>query len=124
MLRYNKNGKFNIPFGKYKTINYSDLKNNAYEMLLSRTEILNKGFEYIFENYNDETNFMFLDPPYDSEFTDYGYCQFGKEEQLKLIHSAYNEFLSWTKCDTLVLNVDDENLERELKFILNWISDV
>ena len=27
---------------------------------------------------------MFLDPPYDSEFTDYGYCQFGKEEQHKL----------------------------------------
>lgn len=23
---------------------------------------------------------MFLDPPYDSEFTDYGYCSFGKEE--------------------------------------------
>jgi DNA adenine methylase len=84
MLRYNKNGKFNIPFGKYKTINYNDLTNKSYETLLSRTEILNKGFEYIFEMYNDENNFMFLDPPYDSEFTDYGYCQFGKEEQKKL----------------------------------------
>ena len=84
MLRYNKNGKFNIPFGRYKTINYNDLTNKSYEDLLSRTEILNKGFEYIFENYNDENNFMFLDPPYDSEFTDYGYCQFGKEEQKKL----------------------------------------
>ena len=84
MLRYNKNGKFNIPFGKYKTINYSDLKNKSYEDLLNRTEILNKGFEHIFENYNDEHNFMFLDPPYDSEFTDYGYCKFGKEEQKKL----------------------------------------
>lgn len=84
MLRYNKNGKFNIPFGRYKTINYSELLNKDYETLLSRTEILNKGFEYIFENYNDENNFMFLDPPYDSEFTDYGYCQFGKKEQEKL----------------------------------------
>lgn len=27
---------------------------------------------------------MFLDPPYDSIFTDYGYCQFGKEEHKKL----------------------------------------
>jgi DNA adenine methylase len=27
---------------------------------------------------------MFLDPPYDSEFTDYGYCQFGKEDQKRL----------------------------------------
>lgn len=84
MLRYNKYGKFNIPFGKYKTINYKELKNKDYEILLNRTQILNKGFEYIFENYNSESNFMFLDPPYDSEFTDYGYCQFGKEEQQKL----------------------------------------
>lgn len=84
MLRYNKNGKFNIPFGRYKTINYNEIINKDYELLLGRTEILNKGFDYIFENYNDENNFMFLDPPYDSEFTDYGYCQFGKEEQQKL----------------------------------------
>ena len=84
MLRYNKNGKFNIPFGKYKTINYDDLTNGNYEELLRRTEILNKDFTYIFENYNDENNFMFIDPPYDSEFTDYGYCEFGKNEHLKL----------------------------------------
>ena len=84
MLRYNKNGKFNIPFGRYKTINYNDLKNKDYELLLNKTQILNKDFNYIFENYNDENNFMFLDPPYDSEFTDYGYCQFGKKEQEEL----------------------------------------
>ena len=84
MLRYNRNGKFNIPFGKYKTINYSELKNKDYQDLLSKTEVINQSFEYIFENYDDNDNFMFLDPPYDSEFTDYGYCQFGKEEQLKL----------------------------------------
>lgn len=84
MLRYNKNGKFNIPFGRYKTINYKDLKNKDYELLLNKTQILNKDFNYIFENYNDENNFMFLDPPYDSEFTDYGYCQFGKKEQEEL----------------------------------------
>ena len=81
MMRYNKKGKFNIPFGKYKTINYNDLKNKKYEELLKRTEIFNKSFEYVFEKYNDKKNFMFLDPPYDSEFTDYGYCKFGKEEQ-------------------------------------------
>lgn len=84
MLRYNKNGKFNIPFGKYKTINFNELLNKEYEILLKRTEILNTDFEYIFENYNSNDNFMFLDPPYDSEFTDYGYCKFGKEEHEKL----------------------------------------
>lgn len=84
MLRYNKSGKFNIPYGRYKTINYEQLVNPEYEILLKKAVILKESFEYIFENYNDENNFMFLDPPYDSEFTDYGYCQFGKEEQKKL----------------------------------------
>jgi DNA adenine methylase len=84
MLRYNKQGKFNIPFGRYKTYKYENLKNTNYEELLKRTEIFNKSFEHIFSDYNDSNNFMFLDPPYDSEFTDYGYCQFGKDEQNKL----------------------------------------
>lgn len=84
MLRYNRDKKFNIPFGRYKTINYTELLNKDYETLLNRTEIYNEKFEVIFEKFNDETNFMFLDPPYDSEFTDYGYCSFGKEEQRKL----------------------------------------
>jgi DNA adenine methylase len=84
MLRYNKQGKFNIPFGRYDKINYSELLNPAYHQLLGATEIFKTRFEYIFENYNNPENFMFLDPPYDSEFTDYGYCQFGKEDQKRL----------------------------------------
>ena len=84
MLRYNKNGKFNIPYGRYKTYNYENIKNENYEKLLKRTDIFNTGFEYIFENYNHPDNFMFLDPPYDSEFTDYGYCTFGKKHHIKL----------------------------------------
>lgn len=84
MLRYNSKGEFNIPFGRYKTCNYEDLKDARYYQLLSRCDIYNEDFEYIFENYNSRDNFMFLDPPYDSEFTDYGYCAFGKEEHKKL----------------------------------------
>lgn len=84
MLRYNKSGKFNIPFGRYKTYNYTDLQNQHYYNLLKNTEILCTDFSYIFENYNNSKNFMYLDPPYDSEFTDYGYCKFGKDEHIKL----------------------------------------
>ena len=80
MLRYNKSGKFNIPYGKYKTMNFEDLRNPKYTELLSRTTVLHAGFERIFAEYNSPANFMFLDPPYDSEFTDYGYCQFGRPE--------------------------------------------
>ncbi len=79
MSRYNKKGKFNIPFGKYKNINYSSLLNPEYKDVLSNTEIYKESFEWVFENFNDEKNFMFLDPPYDSPFTDYGYCKFDRE---------------------------------------------
>jgi DNA adenine methylase len=98
MLRYNKKGKFNIPFGKYKTINYSALKNKKYENILQGTEVLCKSFEYIFENYNDPKNFMFLDPPYDSVFTEYGYCSFGKEDHIKL-----NTLFKQTKIKCLMI---------------------
>lgn len=86
MSRYNKSGKFNIPFGRYKTLNYEDLKNPEYENLLKHTEILLADFTTIFTNptYNTKKNFMFLDPPYDSEFTDYGYCKFGQPEHTTL----------------------------------------
>lgn len=90
MLRYNSNGEFNIPFGRYKTYTYEEVKNVEYERLLGRTEIFNNSFEYVFDNYNSEDNFMFLDPPYDSEFTDYGYCKFGKDEQQKLAECFKN----------------------------------
>ena len=90
MLRYNKDGKFNIPFGRYKTCNFEDLKNIEYENLLKNTEVFNQSFEYIFDNYDNPNHFMFLDPPYDSEFTDYGYCSFGKEEQIKLANKFKN----------------------------------
>jgi len=80
MLRYNKSGKFNIPFGRYKTLNYTDLEDPRYTALLGQADIRLDTFETIFREYNDPANFMFLDPPYDSEFTDYGYCQFGRAE--------------------------------------------
>lgn len=84
MLRYNKQGKFNIPYGKYKTINFEELRNPAYEELMKKTEIHKQSYQYIFEHYDDPNNFMFLDPPYDSEFTDYGYCVFDKEAHKEL----------------------------------------
>lgn len=84
MLRYNSHGKFNIPFGRYKTYNYEILKNQEYEKLMETTTVGCHDYSYVFENYNSSDNFMFLDPPYDSEFTDYGYCKFGRDEQKKL----------------------------------------
>jgi DNA adenine methylase len=84
MLRYNSTGKFNIPYGKYDTINIKDLKNTWYEKLLKKTDIRLGSFEDVFEEFNDKRNFVFLDPPYDSTFTDYGYCSFTRDHHIKL----------------------------------------
>ena len=84
MLRYNKSGKFNIPFGRYKTFNFEELKDEKYSDVFKNTEILNESFESVFEKCDNPKDFIFLDPPYDSQFTDYGYCVFGKEEHRRL----------------------------------------
>lgn len=84
MMRYNKSGKFNIPYGRYKTMNYDELLNPIYTNTLKNSDITCNSFEYLFDKYNSNEHFMFLDPPYDSTFTDYGYCSFGKPEHIKL----------------------------------------
>jgi DNA adenine methylase len=84
MLRYNKSGKFNIPFGRYKKPSFDDILELGYHQLLQRTTILNLDFEEVFRNYNSSENFCFIDQPYDSVFTDYGYCSFDKSDQERL----------------------------------------
>lgn len=84
MLRYNSSGKFNIPWGRYKSINFDDIINDNYKGLLENTEVLNGDFSLVFDKYNDEKNFCFIDQPYDSVFTDYGYCEFKRDDQERL----------------------------------------
>ena len=43
-----------------------------------------------------------------------------KEERLQQLDNAYVDFSRWTKCRTLLLNVDDEDLDREIEEILEW----
>lgn len=80
MLRYNKNGRFNIPFGHYKKINYSCLLDDSYFRLLQSTTIFNLSFDEIFKLYNSSKNFLFIDPPYNSVFNNYNGDAFGKAE--------------------------------------------
>ena len=103
MLRYNSKGKFNIPWGRYKNVNFDDLRNEAYTELLMRTKVVLTSFEDIFEQYNSEENFIFLDPPYDSKFTDYGYCKFGVDYQIKLSEVFKN---SKSKCLMIIGRTD------------------
>lgn len=42
-------------------------------------------------------------------------------ELLNKLHAAYEDFTGWTKCRLLRLNVDDENLDREVTEVLGFM---
>ena len=44
-------------------------------------------------------------------------------EVLENVHSAYLRFMEWTECDTFLLNVDDDNLTRELREVHNFLGE-
>ena len=45
-----------------------------------------------------------------------------KEEILKKLDAAYHEFACWTSCSVYNLNVDDEDLNREVAEVVKYIS--
>ncbi len=91
MLRFNSKGEFNVPFGRYKNFN-TDLISPAHESLLKRTIITNKDYAEIFNSCSSD-DFVFLDPPYDCIFTDYGnidQSDFSEESHIKLAQDFRN----------------------------------
>ena len=70
MIRYNAKGEFNVPFGRYQHLNTS-LVSKEHSTLLSHTQIYNKDYKEIFDMTRPD-DFVFLDPPYDCVFSDYG----------------------------------------------------
>lgn len=86
MIRYNTKGEFNVPYGRYQNINTS-LVTQAHSNLLSTAEIYNLDYSRIFAMAKDD-DFIFLDPPYDCVFSDYGNEEykdgFSDESHIKL----------------------------------------
>lgn len=70
MIRYNNNGEYNVPFGRYSNLN-TRLITQQHSDLLQRAEIFNLDYSNIFEMAQGD-DFIFLDPPYDCVFNDYG----------------------------------------------------
>lgn len=70
MIRYNNNGEYNVPFGRYPNLN-TRLVTQQHSDLLQGAELLNLDYSEVF-NMADEGDFIFLDPPYDCVFNDYG----------------------------------------------------
>ena len=70
MIRYNAKGEFNVPFGRYTHLNTKSVT-LSHSKLLQRAEILNTDYNDVFNMCRDD-DFVFLDPPYDCIFSDYG----------------------------------------------------
>lgn len=70
MIRYNGRGEFNVPFGRYQRLNTEGIS-PAHSRLLRRATILNGDYRDVFDRCGSE-DFVFLDPPYDCVFSDYG----------------------------------------------------
>lgn len=91
MLRFNSKGEYNVPFGRYKNFNTQLISMNHYD-LLKRTEITNVDYSIIFDKCSTK-DFVFLDPPYDCIFTDYGNDDnndFTEENHVKLAQDFRN----------------------------------
>ena len=70
MIRYNNNGEYNVPFGRYPNLN-TKLVTQQHSELLQRAELFNLDYSDIFDM-AEADDFIFLDPPYDCVFNDYG----------------------------------------------------
>lgn len=91
MFRYNQKGEFNVPYGGI-SYNKKNLK-KKFEYLLSEelskklctANISCMDFEkFLYDVSVKKDDFIFLDPPYDTEFSTYSQNKFGPEEQIRL----------------------------------------
>jgi DNA adenine methylase len=80
LCRFNRKGKFNTPFGKHKTITYNE-DFTIYSPVLAKWDFQVRHFSHIELRPGD---FVYADPPYDVEFTQYSSEKFGWEEQVML----------------------------------------
>lgn len=79
LCRFNQHGEFNVPFGRYKRIDYRN-DFTEYVAAFAQFEFTNMDFEAIPLQPDD---FVYADPPYDVEFRQYSKDGFGWEEQIR-----------------------------------------
>ncbi|AXI38573.1 DNA methyltransferase [Bacillaceae bacterium ZC4] len=100
MIRYNSKGEYNVPFGRYKNFN-TKIITKQHHNLLQKTEIYNKDFSEIFKMAKPN-DFMFLDPPYDCIFSDYGNMEFTGDFDEREHRRLAEEFKN-LKCRALMI---------------------
>ena len=119
MFRYNSKGEFNVPYGGigYNKKNFEKkvdyLKSDALQQHLENTIIESKDFAFFFEKHKPSKNdFIFLDPPYDTEFSTYAQNEFNRNDQKRLANYLINK--TNAKWMMIIKNTD---------FILNLYSN-
>jgi DNA adenine methylase len=101
MIRYNSKGEFNVPYGRYANLNTS-LVTVSHHRLLSNTEIYNLDYKEIFKM-AEEDDFMFLDPPYDCIFSDYGNVEYKEDGFNEKSHKELADSFRNLKCKALMV---------------------
>ena len=101
MFRYSSDGKFNVPYGGIAYNNKRlDRKLDYYRSREVRermavTTLANLDFEAFFDEFQPtENDFVFLDPPYDSEFSTYAQNEFTRAAHLRLANYLVNHCLA------------------------------
>lgn len=91
MFRFNAKGEFNIPYGgiAYNKKNFRQKAENIFNKeittLFKQSKVYNLDFEEFLNSIDlKPTDFIFLDPPYDSEFSEYDQSAFTQADQLRL----------------------------------------
>jgi DNA adenine methylase len=80
LCRFNRSGEFNVPFGRYKRINYvRDF--SLYKKVFHNWEFTVGDFEDVLLEPRD---FVYADPPYDVEFRQYSKEGFTWNDQVRL----------------------------------------
>ena len=80
LCRFNQSGQFNVPFGSYERITYAR-EFAAYRTAFSAWTFTNQDFESLAI---DAEDFIYADPPYDVEFTQYSKEAFTWDDQMRL----------------------------------------
>lgn len=98
MFRYSSKGDFNVPYGgiaynsKLMTKKLNYYRSKPLLAHFADTKIYNLDFEEFLRNAQpNEDDFVFLDPPYDSEFSTYAQNAFTKDDQERLANYMINE---------------------------------
>jgi len=80
LCRFNQKGGFNVPYGKYRRINY-DTDFTRYRSTFEKWRFLNQDFQSL---PLEPLDFVYADPPYDVEFTSYSKGGFSWEDQKRV----------------------------------------